>query len=234
MDFTASGILERMKQELKNEDSRIEGSFTMDNLQAVSEELARFNAMLIDPLKQEIADRKDETVTSGNERHYVQWAKEVVDENNKKVVGNARAYGLRDGSGVVYVALISMSADAPSESIVQLVEAYIQTKRPVGAIPIIVAASAIDIHISGEIEIRDGYDLETITAQAKTSIEQYFTEMAFKKNTTALNYHRIGIIISEIAGVSEITDYTLNGGEESIVAGYDEYFSLKGLVLHGS
>ena len=44
--FTADGILARMKGSLKNEDSRIEGSFTMDNLQAVSEELARFNAML--------------------------------------------------------------------------------------------------------------------------------------------------------------------------------------------
>lgn len=40
MDFTADGILARMKGSLKNEDSRIEGSFTMDNLQAVSEELA--------------------------------------------------------------------------------------------------------------------------------------------------------------------------------------------------
>ena len=46
MDFTTDGILARMKGSLKNEDSRIEGSFTMDNLQAVSEELARFNAML--------------------------------------------------------------------------------------------------------------------------------------------------------------------------------------------
>ena len=55
MDFTADGILARMKGSLKNEDSRIEGSFTMDNLQAVSEELARFNAMLIAPLQDELA-----------------------------------------------------------------------------------------------------------------------------------------------------------------------------------
>ncbi len=57
MDFTADGILARMKGSLKNEDSRIEGSFTMDK-QAVSEELARFNAMLIAPLQDELAAQR--------------------------------------------------------------------------------------------------------------------------------------------------------------------------------
>ena len=65
MDFTADGILARMKGSLKNEDSRIEGSFTMDNLQAVSEELARFNAMLIaSPCRIELAAQGSD---SGNQ-----------------------------------------------------------------------------------------------------------------------------------------------------------------------
>lgn len=78
MDFTADGILARMKGSLKNEDSRIEGSFTMDNLQAVSEELARFNAMLIAPLQDELAAQGSDMGTSGNEKHYVKWAKEAT------------------------------------------------------------------------------------------------------------------------------------------------------------
>ena len=41
MDFSAEGILARMKAALKNEDTKMEGSFSMDNLQAVAEELAR-------------------------------------------------------------------------------------------------------------------------------------------------------------------------------------------------
>lgn len=40
MEFTATEILARLKMGLKNEDTRIEGSFSMDNLQAVAEELA--------------------------------------------------------------------------------------------------------------------------------------------------------------------------------------------------
>ena len=77
MDFTADGILARMKGNLKNEDSRIEGSFTMDNLQAVSEELARFNAMLIAPLQDELAAQGSDMGTSGNEKHYVKQQENI-------------------------------------------------------------------------------------------------------------------------------------------------------------
>ena len=54
MEWTAADILARLKEGLKNEDTRIEGSFTMDNLQAVAEELARYGSMLIQPLWDEI------------------------------------------------------------------------------------------------------------------------------------------------------------------------------------
>ena len=42
LEWSASDILARLKAGLKNEDTRIEGSFSMDNMQAVSEELARY------------------------------------------------------------------------------------------------------------------------------------------------------------------------------------------------
>ena len=69
LEWNASDILARLKAGLKNEDTRIEGSFSMDNMQAVSEELARYNSMLIKPLWDEIDLRIDEIITSGNENH---------------------------------------------------------------------------------------------------------------------------------------------------------------------
>lgn len=235
MEFTTEGILERLKSDLKNDTSKIEGSFTMDNLQAVSEELARFYSMLIVPIKEEIADRKDEVSTSGNERHYVQWAKEVTDASGKKVIGNARAYGVRDGSGVVYLALISVNADVPDEATVQLVKDYIQLQRPVGAMPIIAAAQGIPIRIYASVELKDGYDVANVTPAAKAAIQAYFVEIAFKKKATALNYARIGSIINGIDGIADIDDdYTVNEERESIPADYDEYFVLEELILNGS
>ncbi len=235
MEFTTDGILERLKSDLKSDTSKIEGSFTMDNLQAVSEELARFYAMLIVPIKEEIADRKDEVSTSGNERHYVQWAKEVTDASGKKVIGNARAYGVRDGSGEVNLALISINADAPNEATVQLVKDYIQLQRPVGAVPVIAAAQGIPIRIHASVELKEGYDIPDVKPAAQAAIQAYFVEIAFKKKTTALNYARIGTIINGIEGIVDIDDdYTVNEARESIPADYDEYFVLEGLILNGS
>ena len=56
----------------------------MDNLQAVSEVLAMYNGMLIRPLWDEIDKQIEQVVTSGNENHYVFWAKQVEDSSGKK------------------------------------------------------------------------------------------------------------------------------------------------------
>ena len=235
MEWTAEEILARLKAGLKNEDTRIEGSFSMDNLQAVAEELARYNSMLIRPLWDEIDLRIEEVITSGNENHYVFWAKQVEDADGNKVVGNARAHGVRDGSGVVYLALITPEATAPSEEDIALVEEYIATQCPVGAKPIISAAETVEVTINGVLELEEAASMETIRTQAKKDITTYFAEIAFTgKAETVLNYHRIGLILGAIDGVKEIVDYTVNGAEESITADYDEFFTLKGLTLNAS
>lgn len=50
MDFSASSILRRMRDGLKNPVNKIEGGFSMDNLQAVAEEMARMDAMEVQPI----------------------------------------------------------------------------------------------------------------------------------------------------------------------------------------
>lgn len=235
MEWTAEAILGRLKAGLKNEDSRIEGSFTMDNLQAVAEELARYGSMLVQPLWDEIDMRIDEVVTSGNENHYVFWARQVEDASGNKVVGNARAYGVRDGSGTVYLALISPDASAPAEETVKLVDDYIQAQRPVGARPVVSAAEALEVSVNGVIELQEGADLETIRAQAQSDVKTYLAEIALDSRTDiVLNYYRVGMIIGAVEGVKEIMDYTVNGGEESLNASYSQFFDLKGLTLNAS
>lgn len=235
MEWTAAEILARLKAGLKNEDSRIEGSFTMDNLQAVSEELARYGSMLIQPIWDEMDLRIDEVVTSGNENHYVFWAKQVEDEAGEKVVGNARAYGVRDGSGTVFLALISPKAAAPTEDKVALVEAYIETQRPVGAKPVIQAAEGVEVTVNGIIELQEGASLETIRTQAQADVKDYLAEIALEgRGETTLNYYRVGMIIGAVEGVKEIVSYTVNGGEESLKASYSQFFTLKGLTLNAS
>lgn len=235
MEFTAAEILARLKKTLRNEDTKIEGSFSMDNLQAVSEELARYNCMLIKPLWDEIDLKIEEIITSGNENHYVFWAKQVEDSNGNRLIGSARAYGVRDGSGIVYLSLITADATAPTQEVVQLVKEYIQIQRPVGARPIIAAAEAVEVSISGVVELVEGADLAAIQSRVQQDIGAYLAEIAFNgSGDISLNYHRIGIIIGAVQGVKDIMDYTINGSEESLTASYSQFFTLKGLVLNAS
>lgn len=183
MDFTAEGILARMKRDLKNEDSRIEGSFTMDNLQAVSEELARFNAMRIIPLQEEISIQGRDMGTSGNERHYIKWAKEAKDAQGRRVAGNAKVSSPRDGTGNVYIAIVSTSAQAPTEEEIAIVQEYINTKRPVGANPVVSAAEGIEINIACEVRKASGYTEETIKSRIRADIQDHFLEIAFLSGT---------------------------------------------------
>ena len=67
LDFSASAVLQRMRESLKNDANRMEGGFCMDNLQAVAEEISRLDTMevmpipdrvLLDTAEGEFLDRK--------------------------------------------------------------------------------------------------------------------------------------------------------------------------------
>ena len=42
------------------------------------------------------------------------------------------------------------------------------------------------------------------------------------------------MLIGGTPGVKEIVEYTVNEGEESMTADYDQFFTLKGLTLNAS
>ena len=228
MDFSAEGILARMKAGLKNEDTRMEGSFSMDNLQAVSEELARFNSMRIIPLMSTLADKEDDMGTSGNEKHYVRWAKEAVDAQGQRIVGNAKVNAVRDGSGLVSIAVLTGQAMPPTEEQIAIVQEYINGKRPVGAEPVVSAAEGIDITIACSVKKKSGYTDETVKQNIKRVLQSYFTAIAFQPGLASLNYYTVCSILSaEAEGISELETLTVNGRQESITAEYNKYFTLK-------
>ncbi len=232
MDFTAEGILSRMKASLKNEDTRIEGSFTMDNLQAVSEELARFYVMQIIPLMNTLEEWESDMGTSGNERHYVQWAKEAKDAEGKRIAGNAKVSSPRDGTGNVYIAIMTTDAQVPTEEKIRMVQEYIDKMRPVGANPIVTAVESIPIKISCSIKTEAGYTEETLTTKINEAVREYFLRVNFQGGMVSLNYYRIGNIIGGVEGVKELTELTVNDDKDSISADFDKYFSLEELNVY--
>lgn len=232
MDFTAEGILARMKAALKNEDTKMEGSFSMDNLQAVSEELARFDAMRIVPLMNTLTDKEEDMGTSGNERHYVRWAKEATDADGKVIVGNAKVDTPRDGTGFVSIAILTADAKPPTEQQIRIVQEYINSMRPVGADPVVSSAESIPVTILCTVAKAAGYTDETVKIQIKNDVEKYFTQIAFQSGTVALNYYKISNIISGVDGVKEVESLKVNGSQDSIIAEYNKYFMLEELIIN--
>ena len=210
MDFTTDGILSRMKEALKNEDTKIEGSFTMDNLQAVSEELARFNAMRIVPLMNTLSDKEDDMGTSGNPKHYVRWAKEATDADGNVIAGNAKVETPRDGSGFVSIAIITTDAKIPSAEQIRIVQEYIDGKRPVGADPVVSAAEGLEISIVCSFRKEPGYTDETVKQQIKNNVEAYFLQIAFQSGLASLNYYTISNIVDGTDGGKELENLLRN------------------------
>lgn len=232
MEFSSEAILERLKSSIKSDCTLIEGTFTMDNLQAVAEELATFYSLLIEPLQDKISTYKEEISTSGNEMHYVQWALEVTDAEGNPVVGNARAVGVRDGTGCVQVAILSHEATAPDEEVVALVQSYINARRPVGAQPIVSAAESMGVSIAVWINVKDGADADDVKANMEAIIRQYFVTNAFSRKADKLSYYKLGDLLFDVDGVLDIEDYTINEARSSLPGAYNKYFSLEELVLH--
>ena len=232
MDFSAEGILARMKAALKNEDTKMEGSFSMDNLQAVAEELARLDAMRIVPLMNTLTDKEDDMGTSGNERHYVRWAKEATDAEGNVIVGNAKVDTPRDGTGLVSIAILTVDAKPPTEEQIAFVQEYINSMRPVGADPVVDAAESIPIVILCSVVKMSGYTEETVKTQIRSKIEEYFTQIAFQSGTVSLNYYKISNIISGVDGVKEVGILKVNGAQDSITAEYNKYFALQELTVN--
>lgn len=229
MDFSAEGILARLKGELKNGDTHMEGSFTMDNLQAVAEELARINAMLAVPIMGMLEEREDDMGTSGNERHYVRWAKEATDAGGDRIVGNAKVDSPRDGTGFVSIAVIARDVRSPTEEEIGIVQRYIDSMRPVGADPVVSAAESVPVLVEVTARRKAGYSAEAVESNLEKVLRAYMSEIAFRPGNAELNYYTVSMLLGGAEGVSEIRSLTVNGAKESVTVDYNKYFALEEL-----
>lgn len=262
MMFSQNEIYERIKAALSNEVNRIEGSFSMDNISAVSGELAKLYSMEIativdqyslDTARGEYLDRKgvdfnekrnspDEAdelyrarilekisrpITSGNENHYIYWAKQVAN------VGEARCISLWDGAGTVKVVILSDTSDVPDEATLQAVKAHIEANRPVGASVTVVAATPFNLSINATLKLHPEADLVMVQESIKTVVKDYLNSAA-NLNKSYLGYHKIGDLLFNVSDVVDVIGYTINGGAAPLYAKADEFFKVEGVTINGS
>ena len=165
-------------------------------------------------------------LASGNSNSYIYWAKQVSG------VGNARSIPLWNGAGTVKVIILGSDGKAPDDEVLQNVADYIETQRPIGAKVTVSKAEAHPVSINATITISVGYKLTDIKNEIDKTIREYLIGIAYEEENKVLSYFKISDLIFNVSGVSDVIDYTINGGKTSITAGTSEFFELQEVTIN--
>lgn len=180
-----------------------------------------------DAFRARILEKIQKPITGGNENTYVYWAKQVPG------VSDALCKGCWAGPLSVLVIVLSDSFDVPDDTIIQNVRVHIEENRTVGADVTVRAAASLPVSVEAVIVRDDTYDIDDIRAEITAAMSEYLAGIAFKKGAP-LSYYKIGDIIFNTPGVDDIIDYTLNGGNASLTAGFGEFFRLLEVDIRGN
>ena len=147
--------------------------------------------------------------TSGNKYHYEQWAKEV------EGINQARVKPLWNGNGTVKV-IVSNNNELVEEDIVLKCQEHIDSVRPIGANVTVITPEALDVSITANIYMEEGYS-STI---AKIEFEENLRSYLIGCEGTIV-YTRIASCLGSVEGIADYTELKINGVMSNIIY-YDE------------
>lgn len=147
--------------------------------------------------------------TSGNDRHYHQWALEV------NGVGAASVIRCWDGPGTVKVIIADMALHPITEELRAEVAAYIETQRPVTAEVTVESAAGVPVTVSVTVET-DGTVFKLDTERELTErLAEYLGEIAFTEGAEVV-YNRVLALVMGLPGVTDCADLKVNGGTANV------------------
>ncbi len=148
-------------------------------------------------------------------------------------VGGTKVTRAWNGGGTVKLTIIASDYSAPTEYLVNEVQALIDPTQdgqgvgiaPVGHIVTVEGVEAKTINIETTLTYNAGWDWESSKGYICEAIDDYFKEIAKKWKDTEVNMVRISQIEARIlntACVLDITNTTINGGTANIQLGFKE------------
>jgi len=201
----------------------------MANLFSVSN-LTDFHSGSDDELDEDLFTRYNDLlsrpITSGNENHYLLWARSVNGIGDARVRSNHT--DVNTPVGTVEVILLDATKMPTSVQLNAAVYDYIESVRPIGATVVVRSADALLIDVSVSLVTVGGADVVAIEAQINDSLASYLKDLAFKDDV--VRYSRIANLFLEIEGVLDYSDFTLNGGSSNITTNYTTV-AIKGDVV---
>lgn len=157
--------------------------------------------------------------TSGNIYHYEQWAKEIDGINQ------ARVKPLWNGNGTVKV-IVSNDNSIVDEEIVSKCQEYINTVKPIGADVTVITPTSLDINVTANIYIENGYD----ATKAKLDFEENLKKYLSSCNDTVV-YTRVASCLGSVEGIKDYSELKLNGATSNISFDDEKLPKIKTITL---
>nr|WP_297282966.1 baseplate J/gp47 family protein [uncultured Agathobaculum sp.] len=164
--------------------------------------------------------------TSGNDRHYHQWALAV------NGVGAASVIRCWDGPGTVKVIIADMALRPVEEELRAEVAAYIETQRPVTAEVTVESAAGVPVTVSVTVTT-DGTVSKLNTEQVLTErLAEYLGEIAFTEGAEVV-YNRVLALVMGLPGVTDCADLLVGGGTDNVPLDANEIPMLGTVTVNG-
>ncbi len=177
-------------------------------------------------------DRSRETSYIGNDNDYKRWAKQVEGVGSAAVIRE----WMGKGTGTVKVLIIDADGNPASQALIDKVYTHImgaadepdQRIAPIGAVLTVATSVAMEIGITAEVILEDGYTIETVTSAFRSALTKYFDEA---KEEKMLRYTRVGSTLSETPGVMDYRQLFVNGSRQNLPVAIDDFPTLSSLNL---
>ena len=147
--------------------------------------------------------------TSGNDRHYHQWALEV------NGVGAASVIRCWDGPGTVKVIIADMALRPVDEELRAAVAAYIETRRPVTAEVTVESAAGVPVEVSVTVVTDGTVSKPNIQELLTERLAAYLGAIAFRSGVEIV-YNRVLALVMGISGVTDCAALKINGGTVNV------------------
>lgn len=171
-----------------------------------------------------LLEKVQSPATSGNAAHYKQWALEVAE------VGDAKVIPEWNGPGTVKVVIIDSNKQPASTDIVQDVADHIEEVRPIGAAVTVISATSLAIDVSATLTLDPAYTLAQVQPAIEAAITNYLKEIAFKQDY--VSYAKIGSLILDTPGVLDYANLLVNGGTGNVSVGTEQVAVLGTVTLN--
>ena len=145
---------------------------------------------------------------SGNADHYAAWCAQVEEILRVRVLPLAR------GNGTVDIVAVGLDGKSPAQSVLDEAQAIVDAERPVGVDAQVVAATETALDITAAIALMDGGAVSSVKAAFEEALAACCRENAL--NTTVVSCAKVLRLLLDTNGVADVTEFTLNGGEDSL------------------